>query len=85
MRINAMRLLPDGDQTGVLARFDLEVGKDLTIHNLALRRTPAGELRVYSPSARGSRVVTFNLGRVHSITEAAFAAFEMMSRAANDD
>lgn len=84
MRIVSMEIMPGGERTGLLARFDVEYGQDLTIHNIALRRTPAGELRVYSPSThKRERVVSFNLSRIHSITEAAFAAYQMMTRAAD--
>lgn len=85
MRIISMRLLPDSDRTGNLARFDLEIGRDLTVHGITLHRTVDGELRAYSPSShRRERVVSFNLSRVSQITNAAFAAYSVLT-AANDD
>lgn len=85
MRITAMRVLPAGDRTGELARFDIAYGQDLTIHDVILRRTQNGDLRIYSPiSTRRQRAVTFNLTRVESIIADAFAAYQSMASGVTD-
>ncbi len=42
-----------------LAEFDVQLGPNLRIYNLALRRTATGHHRILAPKAYGAHVATF--------------------------
>ncbi|MEF2548528.1 hypothetical protein VQ045_15315 [Aurantimonas sp. E1-2-R+4] len=60
----------------VLATFDLELGGNLRLYNMALRRTPDGRLRSVAPKALGKHAATFAPDLADQISRAAHAALE---------
>lgn len=58
MKITAFR--PEaqrGSGPGIIARFDLELSPDVTLHHLQLSRTRLSEYRVFAANVRGTEKV----------------------------
>ena len=70
--------LGDG-ASSTLAEFDLQVGPDLRLNGLLLRRTRDGAHAVYPPNARGRRVASFTPTFVSEAVAAATTAYRELS------
>lgn len=83
MRI--IRMQRDGPlPRGVVALFDVKVDGGLTVYGMALRRSAAGEWRVYPPYPDRTTVVRFAPDVMAQINRLAGSAYEG-GRSPNDD
>ncbi|RUW69277.1 MULTISPECIES: hypothetical protein [unclassified Mesorhizobium] len=76
MQILHIRPEPPGGIGNTIARFDVALSDDVRVFGLRITERAAGGYSVYSPNARGARVVTFSANLVNEIARAALAALQ---------